>query len=54
MGKNYDAYEQAAQAESMAKDAFAANNTEETFENARQAEEISNVVFREFLDDPQG
>lgn len=54
MGRKFDAYDQAAQAEQMAKDAFAANNTEETYENAQQAEQISNVVFREFLDDPQG
>jgi len=53
MGKSYDAYQQAVQAEQMAKETMALHNTEETFENARQAEIIANALFSEMLDDPE-
>lgn len=53
MGSNYDAYQQAVQAENMAKETLALNNTEETYENARQAEIIANATFRDMLDNPE-
>lgn len=54
MGDKYEAYEKAAKAEQMAKETMALHNTEETYENARQAEIIANATFRDMLDDPQG
>ncbi len=38
----------------MAKETMKVNNTEETYENARQAEIVSNMTFRDMLDDPEG
>lgn len=54
MGDKYEAYEKAVKAEQMAKETMALHNTEETFENARQAEIIANATFRDMLDDPTG
>lgn len=54
MSDKYEAYQKAVQAEQMAMETLALNNTEETFENARQAEIIANATFRDMLDDPQG
>lgn len=53
MGSNYDAYQQAVQAEQMAKETLALNNTEETYENARQAEAIANATFQDMLKNPE-
>lgn len=50
----YGDYEKGVQAEDAAKVEWIANNTEETYENARQAEINSNALFDEFLEDPQG
>jgi len=54
MSDKYEAYEKAVKAEDMAKQTLALNNTEETYENARQAEIISNAMFRDMLEGPQG
>lgn len=54
MGSNYEAYEKAVQAEEMAKETLALNNTEETYENARQAEIVANATFRDMLENPEG
>lgn len=54
MGKKYDAYVTAAKAEGMAKARYDQNPTEQNERDARQAEEISNVVWNEFTEDPEG
>jgi hypothetical protein len=54
MGDKYEAYEKAVKAEDMAKQTLALNNTEETYENAQQAEINANMLFRDMLEDPQG
>ena len=53
MGKKYDAYEMAAKAENDAKARALIEPTKENQTNAEQAEINSNVVFSEFLDDPE-
>lgn len=54
MGKKYDAYEKAAQAETDAKARWILEPTPENETNARQAEIIANTTFNEMLEDPQG
>lgn len=54
MGKKYDAYEQAQQAEQDAKWEAITNPTPETLTNAKQNEVIANTTFDEFLEDPTG
>lgn len=61
MGKKYDAYEKAVQAENQAKARLSdvqgggtQNAMIEATNNAKSAEAISNVLFNEFLQDPQG
>jgi hypothetical protein len=54
MGSKYEAYEKAVQAEEMAKETLALNNTEETYENVRQAEIVANMTFRDMLENPEG
>lgn len=53
VGKNYDAYEQARQAEIDAKARWQLEPSAQTETDARQAEAIANVVFNEFLEDPE-
>lgn len=61
MGKKYDAYEKAVRAENMAKARLSdvqGGGTEramtEAVNNAKSAEAVSNVLFNEFLQDPEG
>ena len=54
MGKKYDAYEMAVQAENQAKERYAKCINEENKNNAIQAERNANMVFGEFLEDPEG
>lgn len=61
MGKKYDAYEKAAQAEGVAKSRLSAaeggstkDGMKQAQNDAQSAEVISNVLWQEFLDDPQG
>ncbi len=61
MGKKYDAYEKAAQAEGMAKQRLHAAEGGSTQAGMRQArndaqsaEVISTVLWNEFIDDPEG
>jgi hypothetical protein len=61
VGKKYDAYQQAVQAENQAKARLSdvqGGSTEkamtEAVNNARSAEAISNVLFNEFIQDPEG
>ncbi len=54
MGKKYDAYEKAAQAERDAKATFVVEQTDETYVNAKQNEEIANALYVEMMHDPEG
>lgn len=54
MGKKYDAYQQAVQAETDAKARALIEPSKESQTNAEQAEINSNVLFNEMLDDPTG
>lgn len=54
MGKKYEAYEKAVQAEQQAKEKYAKAYNEENKNNAIQAERNANLVFGEFLEDPEG
>lgn len=61
VGKKYDAYEKAVRAENMAKARLSdvqGGGTEramtEAVNNAKSAEAVSNVLFNEFLQDPEG
>lgn len=53
VGKNYDAYEAARQAEVDAKARWLVEPSAESESNAKQAEAIANAVFNEFLEDPE-
>lgn len=52
MGKKYDAYEQAAQAENDSKARWILDPTPQNETDAKQAEAIANATFDDFLDDP--
>lgn len=61
MGKKYDAYAKAAQAETQAKDRLHQVNggsTEkamtEATNNAKSAEVVANVLYNEWMEDPTG
>lgn len=61
MGKKYDAYAKAAQAENQAKARLGSvqgGSTEKTLKeavnNAKSAEAISNVLYSEWIQDPEG
>jgi len=61
MGKKYDAYQKAAQAEGLAKNRLSdaeGGSTKagmtEAQNNARQAEANSNMLWGEFIQDPEG
>lgn len=61
MGKKYDAYEKAVQAENQAKSRLSdvqggstASAMTEAVNNARSAEAISNVLWNEYISDPEG
>jgi succinyl-CoA synthetase beta subunit len=61
MGKKYDAYSKAVQAENQAKARLSdvqGGATEramtEAVNNAKSAEAVSNVLFNEFIQDPEG
>lgn len=54
MGRKYDDYSKAAQAEGMAKQRYDQNPTPQNRADAEQAEAISNVLWDEFTEDPRG
>lgn len=61
MGKKYDDYEKAVKAENLAKARLAdvqggatKNAMTEAVNNAKSAEAVSNVLFNEFIQDPEG
>lgn len=61
VGKKYDAYQKAVQAENQAKarlsDVYGGSTEQamtEAVNNARQAEATSNQLFNEFIQDPEG
>lgn len=61
MGKKYDDYAKAVQAENLAKARLAdvqggatQKAMTEAVNNAKSAEAVSNVLFNEFLQDPEG
>ncbi|AWN05131.1 hypothetical protein SEA_VORVOLAKOS_50 [Streptomyces phage Vorvolakos] len=61
MGKNYDAYQKAVEAENAAKARWSdvqGGSTKETYNealtNAQQAEAISNEAWQRLMDDPTG
>jgi len=54
MGKKYDDYAKAVQAETDAKARWQLDPTQENETNAAQAEAISNALFNEMLEDPEG
>jgi len=54
MGKKYDAYEQAAKAETASNARWQLDPNEQNETDARQAEINANTLFNEFLDDPEG
>lgn len=61
MGKKYEAYQKAVQAEGMAKERLSnaeGGSTRGTIQQAKNdaqsAEVISNVLWNEFISDPQG
>lgn len=54
MGKKYDAYEKAAEAETQAKARWILEPTPQNEADAKQAEIIANTTFNEMLEDPNG
>lgn len=54
MGKKYEAYEKAAQAENTSKWEAVIDPTPENLTNARQAELGANLTWNEFIEDPEG
>lgn len=61
MGKKYDAYQKAAQAEGMAKNRLSdaeggstKSGMTQAKNDAKSAEVISNVLWNEFIADPEG
>ena len=61
VGKKYDAYQKAVQAENQAKarlsDVYGGSTEKamtEAVRNAQQAEATSNQLFNEFIQDPEG
>lgn len=52
MGKKYEAYEKAREAEVLSKARYLLDPNDQNRADAKQAEEIANVTFQEMLDDP--
>lgn len=54
MGKKYDAYEKAREAEVQTKARFLLEPTDQNRRDAEQAERAANDTFDEMLNDPEG
>lgn len=61
MGRKYEAYQKAVQAEGMAKNRYSdvqGGSTQKAYEqaenDARQAERAANDAFQTFIEDPEG
>jgi len=54
MGKKYDAYEKAVQAENASKARWILEPTDQNRRDAEQAERAANDTFQQMLEDPEG
>ena len=54
MGKKYEAYEKAVSAENTKRDNLYNNSTEQNLREAQQARRDADLLFDEFLSDPEG